>query len=308
MMTPASTPFVSVIVPVFNGADRLRRCLEALEQQTYPQSQYEVIVVDNGSDATENIAGVVEPFGQAILAVESQPGSYAARNTGIKLAQGTVLAFTDADCLPAADWLANGVRHLVRVPNCGLVAGRIEVFVRDPAQITPVELFEQITAFPQQKLLDTKHGGATANLFTWKRVMEQVGLFDAQMKSNGDLEWGQRVFRQGYAQCYADDAWVAHPARHSWAELYRRTRRLTGGSYDWQRKAIASPVQKQATQVMQLVQQLVPPLMFVWNAFLDPRLTGLEQKIKVSIAMVFVRYVGAWEMLRLMLGGVSARD
>lgn len=57
-------PFVSVIIPVFSDAERLRICLMALEQQTYPRSFYEVIVVDNGSNKGHTISGLVAQFGQ----------------------------------------------------------------------------------------------------------------------------------------------------------------------------------------------------------------------------------------------------
>jgi len=61
-MNEMPTPFVSVIIPVYNDSIRLRTCLQALEEQTYPQSSYEVIVVDNGSD--ESIEPIVAEFSQ----------------------------------------------------------------------------------------------------------------------------------------------------------------------------------------------------------------------------------------------------
>ena len=59
-MNEMSTPFVSVIIPVYNDPIRLETCLQALEEQTYPKSSYEVIVVDNGSD--ESIEPIVVEF------------------------------------------------------------------------------------------------------------------------------------------------------------------------------------------------------------------------------------------------------
>ncbi len=50
MPSSHSAPFVSVIIPVYNDTERLQRCLDALEEQTYPADRYEVVVVDNGSD------------------------------------------------------------------------------------------------------------------------------------------------------------------------------------------------------------------------------------------------------------------
>ncbi|MEM1308914.1 MAG: glycosyltransferase family A protein, partial [Cyanobacteria bacterium P01_H01_bin.153] len=236
-MSDKESLFVSVIIPVYNQAESLQQCLAALAQQTYPRSQFEIIVIDNLSDDAEAITIAVAPYNNVKLVQESTPGSYAARNRGLTLASGEILAFTDADCIPATDWLAEGVHQLTQHPNCGQVVGAVEIFFIDPAQPTPIELFEQVTAFPQAQLLAQLHGGATANTFTWRIVMEAVGPFDAQLKSNGDLEWGQRVHAKGYLQIYADSVRVQHPARTSWSELATRTRRLVGGQYERQLKA-----------------------------------------------------------------------
>ncbi|WP_250125297.1 glycosyltransferase [Chroococcidiopsis sp. CCMEE 29] len=300
-------PFVSIIIPVFNHAEQLKTCLKSLANQTYPKHFYEIVVVDNGSDKDEDIAGIVTQFGQAIATYESTPGSYAARNKGISLAKGEVIAFTDADCIPSANWIENGVQNLLQTPNCGLVIGKIEIFFKNPNQITPVELYESITAFPQKELLEKYKGGATANVFTFRSVIEQVGLFNARMKSNGDLEWGQRVYAAGYKQIYADDTCVAHPARSSFAELYKRTVRLAGGIYDLHSQKEASYWQRNKVFIKTLAQNLIPPINFVVNTIRDSRLKGVEQKIKVSLVMFFVRYISAWEMIRLKFGGETAR-
>ena len=141
--------FVSVIIPVFNDSERLQKCLAALDKQTYPQNLYEVIVVDNASD--QSIEEMVNQFEQAIATYESQPGSYAARNQGIKLARGEILAFTDSDCLPTTNWIEKGVEALLNEPKYTIVGGKIELFFRDPNNLTAVEQYEKLTAFPQKK-------------------------------------------------------------------------------------------------------------------------------------------------------------
>ncbi|WP_416670028.1 glycosyltransferase [Egbenema bharatensis] len=301
-----ATPFVSVVIPVFNDAVRLQRCLEALEQQTYPSDRYEVIVVDNGSDSEAQIAQVVAACPQAIVSQELTPGSYAARNKGISMAQGEVIAFTDADCIPALNWIEQGVRYLTQTPNCGLVVGRIEMFFEENRE-TPVALYESVTAFPQEQLLKEHQGGATANVFTFKRVIEQVGAFNPYLKARGDLEWGKRVYQSGYSQQFASDVQVAHPARSSYSDLYKRTVRLAGGIYDLQQLQSHSSLKRHFQFSRTLIQNLVPPVSFIWNTLFDPRLPRLDQKLKVAWVMILVRYVSAWEMLRLKLGGQSFR-
>src|SRR5688572_1543548 len=132
--------FVSVIIPVYNDRARLQTCLDALHRQTYPAERYEVIVVDNGS--REPLDDLMQTYPRARLEHEAQPGSYAARNRGIACARGEILVFTDADCVPAAQWLDCGVRALSASPNCGYVGGRVEPFLHDPDAPTATELYE----------------------------------------------------------------------------------------------------------------------------------------------------------------------
>ena len=87
-------PFVSVIVPVFNEPCRLGACLAALEAQSYAPSRYEVIVVDNGSDPP--VGSLSDNFPHSALLQEPTPGSYNARNAGIGLAKGEILALLES--------------------------------------------------------------------------------------------------------------------------------------------------------------------------------------------------------------------
>ncbi|MEL6159945.1 MAG: glycosyltransferase family A protein [Cyanobacteria bacterium J06623_5] len=298
--------FVSVIVPVFNDAKRLRICLEALEGQTYDAACYEVIVVDNGSDEGEEIAGVVRGFSQAVYAYEPRPGSYIARNTGIEMARGPVLAFTDADCIPAPDWIEIGTGHLARTPDCGLVAGRIELFFKRE-EGNAIELYENLTAFSQQQWLTEAHCAATANVFTFKSIVERVGLFNESLFSSGDFEWSERVFLAGYQQVYADDAWVAHPARHTLRQLYKRTVRIAGGVFNRCIQSEPSVWRRNWLFGRMLLEALTPPVNFAINNFRDARLKGAGQKLSVSGVLLWVRYVSAFEMVRLRLGGTPDR-
>lgn len=307
-MSESAYPLVSVVIPVLNDAERLRTCLEALSRQTYSSDRYEIIVVDNGSDAEQDIAGVAACFSRTRTAYESYPSSFAARNKGVSLARGEIIAFTDADCLPSPQWLEQGVQYLLKQPECGLVGGRIDVYFQDPKRPTPVELYEKLTAFPQQRLVEREHFAATANVFTFKAVFEAVGGFEPSLKSSGDVEWGRRLASKGYRLVYAEAAIVQHPARRSFAQLYKRSARLAGGDYDLYNRPNQPLLYRQWHYFKLLSLSLVPPLEFVVRTLADSRLTDINQKLQVSGVMFFVRYVSAWELLRLKLGGDSARE
>lgn len=301
-MTNIYKLFISVVIPVFNDLERLKICLDSLENQTYPKNLYEVIVVDNNSD--ESIEEAVSHYSQVLAIFEARTGSYAARNKGISVAKGEVIAFTDSDCIPSSDWIEKGVANMLRVSNCGFVAGKIKLFFKNPHKPTAAELYDSIVMnFQQDENIEERKFGATANLFTFKRVIENVGLFDATLKSNGDREWGNRVFIAGYKQIYADNTCVAHPARHSLNDTYKRATRIIGGRYTLKKKNGYSNKEF----IKDLVLGLLPPFRVNLRIWSDERLNGSKQKIQVIMVVFLIKYVEVFEKIRLHTGGSPKR-
>lgn len=94
---------VSVIIPCWNEERHLSRCLEALLTQTLTSDSYELILVDNMS--TDRSVEIARQYASVKVLQETKQSSYAARNTGTRLAQGRILAFTDADCVVCPEWI-----------------------------------------------------------------------------------------------------------------------------------------------------------------------------------------------------------
>jgi glycosyltransferase involved in cell wall biosynthesis len=300
-----SLPFVSVIIPVYNDAESLERCLDALEKQSYPQTCFEVIVVDNNSEADISLA--VEQYKPNVFTFEKQPGSFAARNKGISLAKGDIFAFTDSDCIPASDWIERGVFHILKKPDSGLVGGRIELFFRNPTLLSAVEVYEKVKGFNQQYKIEKYHHCVTANLFTRREILDAVGHFDATLKSGGDVQWGQRVHASGYELIYADDVCIAHPACYTLEELCAKTARVVGGISDWKGRRRYSILKiiidliKLAGKVFGLIRRLIQ------NLSPSEKLSGKKQKVQYILMVIFVGLVRLFERIRLSLGGLSRR-
>lgn len=230
--SPGGLPTVTVVIPVYNDVDRLRRCLELLRAQDYPADRFDVVVVDNAS--TRDIRPAIPTGdGRFRLVHEARRGSYAARNTGAGVAGGEVLAFTDADCLPRPDWIRAGVRALMQEPAPDAVGGDITLAFRDgAAPRTAPERYDVREGLPQEHFIRTYPFAATANLFVRAATFHAVGPFDASLQSAGDREWGERLASTGRRFAFAPQAVVDHPTRPTWGELTRKHRRIARGMAD----------------------------------------------------------------------------
>ncbi|MDV2997638.1 MAG: hypothetical protein N4J56_007343 [Chroococcidiopsis sp. SAG 2025] len=176
--------------------------------QTYPYISYEVIVVDNNS--TENIFSVCQQFPNVKYLQENKQGSYAAKNCGVTAARGKIIAFTDSDCLPVTNWIESGVRSLLSNPDAGIVAGHIEMsYLR--SQPNPVEYVDRLMHLNQQLYAQNGYA-ATGNAFTWAWMFEKVRLFNDNLLSLSDREWGERVSRAGYRVVYSLDSLYSTPS------------------------------------------------------------------------------------------------
>src|SRR5437763_16556472 len=98
----------TIIIPTFNGASRIERCLLALRHQQ-AECEIETLVVDDGS--TDSTADVVGRYPSVRLIQQNNAGPAAARNRGAREARGDVLLFTDDDCEPAPGWLHAMLAH-----------------------------------------------------------------------------------------------------------------------------------------------------------------------------------------------------
>jgi glycosyltransferase involved in cell wall biosynthesis len=298
--------FVSVIVPVYNDSERLRKCLDSLDNQTYSHDAYEVIVIDNGSDIP--VAGLIDSFQQAVATKEIRPGSYAARNRGISLAKGEIIAFTDSDCIPAQDWLERGVSQLQKNPDCGFLAGRVILTFRNPARLSAAEVYEKFKAFNQKKKVEKYKHGVTANLFTRKKTFDRIGKFDTRLKSGGDAQWGKRVCQLGLEAVYAEDVRVFHPARFSLRQLYEKNTRVVGGIYDWKGSKITYSSKNILHDFYTLVKHLVWLIMalIIKLQYFDS-FKNVRQKLQYIGVVAFVGSIRIFEKTRLRLGGESRR-
>lgn len=204
----ATPPKVSVVIATYNGARTLRQCLESLQRLRYPN--YEIIVVDDGS--TDATGDILADFPAVRVVRQANLGLSAARNAGIAIADGEIVAFTDADCFADADWLYHLVATMRREglagvggPNLtpeepGLVAQSIALA---PGHATHV-LIDQCEA---------EHVPG-CNMAFRRDVLLELGGFDPVFRKAGDdvdIIW--RLRDRGYKMGFSSAAFVWHHRR-----------------------------------------------------------------------------------------------
>jgi glycosyltransferase involved in cell wall biosynthesis len=184
----SGAPDVSVVVPFADAAPYIERTIEALLAQRYPRERCELIMVDNNS--ADGSSAIARRYPGVTLLSESRRGAYAARNRGFAAAGGGVIAFTDADCAPAPDWLETmaGVLEDRRV---GVVLGRV---------VSPPSLsLALLSAYEHQRALYIFGGrvpelyyGYTNNMAVRRALFDSVGPFE-EVDRGADVVFVRRV-------------------------------------------------------------------------------------------------------------------
>jgi len=125
---------ISVIIPTYNRKDQLEELLHSLNNQTLSPSQFEIIVVDDGSgdDTEEWLMKNIDKFKAKIsFYTQIHRGPGAARNLGMEKAEGDIFAFTDTDCIAQPNWLENLIKPL-HSEKVGAVGGKEIINNKDP--------------------------------------------------------------------------------------------------------------------------------------------------------------------------------
>ena len=298
----APWPRLSVIVPVYRDRASLAGCLKSLSEQDYPPDRFEIVIVDNESDARQRLSAEgFRSWGDRVRVVhEARPGSYAARNRGCQSASGDVFAFTDADCVPARDWLRKGVERW-RQEADGVIGGAIRLSFRE----TVPNLFELFDAlflgYPQETFVTVDHYAATANLFCGRAVMTRVGCFDAALVSGGDYEWGRRAHAMGARVVFDPEAIVVHPARSSFSALVTKVRRHSGALWTLShREPIRSPFLLNLRRETVRAREMIASLGHANGA-------AGGKRLQLLALILLIQAIRVAELARLSLGGTPVR-
>lgn len=281
---------VSIIIPVYRDWDVLQNCLNDLSIQTYSQANIEIIVVNNEVNSMPP-KELILPSNSKIL-TEATPGSYAARNRGLKEASGEVVAFTDSDCRPQKDWVEEGIKALSE--GYDLIGGEVELFKEsDGDQLAFI--YEKKFGFNQKRNAEMGRS-VTANLFCKRAVIKRTGEFRQDLMSGGDYEWTKKATSLGFKLNYGAKVIVKHPARKKLKNLISKKKRTIGGMYSRFFKSYS------AWEKLKFTLKMIRPHITIFN-YKD---LSLKERFQLFFATWYVECIGMKEMLLLDLSSKKA--
>ena len=207
---------VSLIICTRDRCDQLCRCLQSVRRMAFERS-WELIVVDNGS--TDGTATFMAEFSgaapfPAVYVFEPEPGLGNAHNAALRIARGKILAFTDDDCYPAADFLTR-LWTAFEDPSLGYIVGRIMLHDPSDHRMTINESAIPLT-FPARSFLSGGSAIQGANMAFRREVLHAIGGFDplfgpgSSIGGAEDLDAAGRASAAGWKGQYRPEVVVSH--------------------------------------------------------------------------------------------------
>ncbi|HVI11161.1 MAG TPA: glycosyltransferase [Candidatus Binatia bacterium] len=199
---------ITALIPTYNCERYICETVESVLAQTLPA--HEVIVVDDGS--TDDTQQALARYGTRIRYVrQANAGPPAARNNGIALATGDLIALLDSDDLWLPNKLERQMRYLDQHPRCGLVYSDMKTFDETGVIEESVKVSRNLTLpsghiFPQM-FAETLF--QTSAVLLRKTCIDHVGGFDTSLRMGDDYEFFLRISRH-YELGYIDEPLVLY--------------------------------------------------------------------------------------------------
>ena len=222
-MDLSQAPSVSVVIPVKDRAEELRRCLASLAALRYPREKIEIIVVDDGSSDT--CREIAEDWGAIMLSSGGTGlGPSAARNIGAAAATGEILAFIDSDCTASAKWL-NELIAVFGDLRVAAVGGKVEGLHTASALDRYEATMSSLSLGARQR--SAREGQDTfylpsCNLLVRRKVFLTLHGFDRTMHVGEDVDLSYRLRDKGWHLVYLPQGTVHHEHRNRYASFMAR--------------------------------------------------------------------------------------
>lgn len=211
---PAILPQVSVVIPVKDRADELKRCLSSLAALSYPAEKIQIIVVDDGSSDDSPL--VAQEFGALVVpSGGTGRGPAAARNVGASHATGEILAFIDSDCSASAGWL-NDLIPAFNDPALAAVGGQVDGMCTESAVDRYEAVMSSLSIGNRERVGNSGNDTfylPSCNLLVRRSAFRSAGGFKDEMHVGEDVDLTWRLRDSGWSIAYLPVGNVLHEHR-----------------------------------------------------------------------------------------------
>jgi cellulose synthase/poly-beta-1,6-N-acetylglucosamine synthase-like glycosyltransferase len=198
----SATPLVSVIIPAYKVAPFIRETLESVLAQSF--RSYEIIVINDGSPDTEELEKHLQAYTHLITYIrQPNQGAGAARNAGLRVAQGEFVAFLDGDDLWLPEFLAEQLALIAQGGGFDLVyADAVNLHGARLTRITNMDFNPSSGPVTAESLISGKCNVITSSVVARRTSVLEVGLFDENFPNSQDFDLWLRLAKQGARMNY----------------------------------------------------------------------------------------------------------
>ncbi|MBS3166925.1 glycosyltransferase [Candidatus Woesearchaeota archaeon] len=212
----SNLPFVSVIIPVYNGEKTILACLESVFSNNYPC--FEVIVCnDCSTDRTLEFLNLIKDPRLKLInfSINSKTMGSAARNAGIVLAKGDIILLLDSDTIVKSDWINLHINTYKKNNKIQVVGGGVKgIHKTISGQADDYCSWWTSIPYSRSRYIKKLHL-PTNNLSLRKEVFEKLGLFDETLKGGEDAEFFSRIIKQKIPCYFNSRIIIKHKDRDS---------------------------------------------------------------------------------------------
>jgi len=252
-------PLLSIVIPYQDNLKEVLEILTSLERQSYPSERIEILLVYNSSNTglKSETSTTHQTFKLYLLEEKNHLNSpYSARNRGLEKANGDIIVFIDANSTPDELWLENGARCLSK-KKWDIMAGKVGFDFGN--NLTAAKVVDSLTSIDMKKAVEERGVAYTANLFVKKEVFKELGFFEEQTRSGGDVRFTREAVQSGFTIGYCENAVVLKNAR-SCTQLYQKKFRTGKGYfYTWKRE------EERKVWFYNFIRSLKPPSLANYN-------------------------------------------
>jgi len=205
-------PFISIIIPTLNEEKYIETTLKALKNQNF-EGKFEIIVVDGMSK--DNTAKIAKKYADKIIVVKKE-GISTARNAGVKVADGNILLFVDADTIPLYNALSEVSKQFQKK---NIVGAGFPIFALSP-YFKDFIIYWMYNIFMKTSI---KYGNPQIPGICCayrKDVFDKIGGFDENIETWEDYDLSSRVSKHGKCVCLENTLAFTSPRRfEKWGRI-----------------------------------------------------------------------------------------